>query len=63
MLCRYLGEWYDTSTNTTTHEILSPYSNQKSAAMTNCWVVGGVYFALALVCGLGMVYHKLRRNI
>lgn len=59
-ICRYLGEWFEAPSSTTQ---VASYSEQKSAAISNCWVVAAVYFALALVCGLGMVYHRLRRNI
>ena len=56
MLCSYLGEWFDAS-----DEAL--YGDKRSAAMSNCWVVGAIYLGIALLCCVGFVYHKLRRNI
>jgi len=52
----YLGEWFDAS-----DEAL--YGDKRSAAMSNCWVVGAIYLGIALLCCVGFVYHKLRRNI
>lgn len=52
----YLGEWFDASTE-------ALYENQRSEAVKNCWTVAGIYLAIAVLCGIGMVYHKLRRNI
>ena len=61
--CSYLGEWFDTSAVTAGADPNAVYASQRAAAIHNCWAVGGIYLAIAVVCGLGMVYHKLRRNI
>ncbi|KAL3155381.1 hypothetical protein ABBQ38_010940 [Trebouxia sp. C0009 RCD-2024] len=59
----YLGEWFDLSKLEPGSDPTAVYAEQRAAAIHNCWAVGGIYLALAVVCGLGMVYHKLRRNI
>lgn len=61
--CSYLGEWFDLSKLEPGSDPTAVYAEQRAAAVHNCWAVGGIYLALAVVCGLGMVYHKLRRNI
>ena len=55
MLCRYLGEWYETS------EPDHPsYEEQKENAMNMCWTVAGVYGAFAVASALGMCYYSIK---
>lgn len=50
-----MGEWYDTSEDSHTS-----YEQQRADAMHNCWVVAGVYLALAVVSGLGTCYYNIK---
>lgn len=55
MRCRYMGEWYDTSEPNS-----PPYAEQRANAMHNCWLVAGIYLALAVVSGLGTCYFSFK---
>ncbi len=54
-VCRYMGEWYDTS-----EDNYAPYAEQKANAMHNCWVVAGIYLGFAVLSGLGTCYFSVR---
>ena len=53
--CRYMGDWYDTSDENTVS-----YDQQRANAMHNCWLVAGIYLALAVVSGLGTCYFSFK---
>ena len=51
---RYLGEWYSTT------EPHDSFSTQQKNAVKNCWIVAGVYGALAIVSTLGSCYYSAK---
>ena len=53
--CRYLGEWVDASDDKHAN-----FETQQKAAVRNCWIVAGVYLAMALVSAVGSCFYASR---
>lgn len=51
---QYLGEWYVTT------EPHDSFKTQQTNAVKNCWIVAGIYGALAIVSTIGSCYYSAK---